>query len=58
VTIHFDSSALVKYYHTEVGSPRVERILGDSGSEHFIARVSLAEILSGLAKKARMGVII
>lgn len=52
-----DSSALIKYYHNEVGSPRVQDILGEAGSEHFIARFTLVEILSGLAKKVRMGVL-
>ncbi|MFI5455686.1 MAG: type II toxin-antitoxin system VapC family toxin [Isosphaerales bacterium] len=53
----FDSSALIKYYHNEIGSPRVLRILGEAGSEHLIARFTLVELLSGLAKKVRMGVI-
>jgi predicted nucleic acid-binding protein len=52
-----DSSALIKYYHDETGSPEVRRILGEAGSEHFIARLTWVEILSGLAKKVRMGVI-
>jgi predicted nucleic acid-binding protein len=53
----FDSSALIKYYHREAGSPRVQRMLGEADSEHFIARFTLVELLSGLAKKVRMGVI-
>jgi uncharacterized protein len=52
-----DSSALVKYYHNEIGSPRVQHILAEADSEHFIARFTLVELLSGLAKKVRMGVI-
>jgi predicted nucleic acid-binding protein len=53
----FDSSALIKYYHNEIGSPRVQHILGEADSEHFIARFTWVELLSGLAKKVRMGVI-
>jgi predicted nucleic acid-binding protein len=53
----FDSSALIKQYHNEIGSPRIQHILGEAGSEHFIARFTWVEILSGLAKKVRMGVI-
>jgi uncharacterized protein len=52
-----DSSALIKYYHAEAGSPEVGRILGEARSEHIIARLTWAEILSGLAKKVRTGVI-
>jgi predicted nucleic acid-binding protein len=54
----FDSSALIKYYHDEIGSPSVQRILGEAGSEQFIARFTLVELLSGLAKKVRMGTIV
>jgi hypothetical protein len=53
----FDSSALIKYYHNEIGSPRIQRILGEGGSEHLIARFTWVEILSGLAKKVGMSVI-
>ena len=52
-----DSSALIKYYHNEAGSPEVGRILGEAHSERIIARLTWAEILSGLAKKVRTGVI-
>jgi uncharacterized protein len=52
-----DSSALIKYYHNEAGSPEVGRILGEAHSEYIIARLTWAEILSGLAKKVRTGVI-
>ncbi len=53
----FDSSALIKYYHNEIGSPTVERILRDVHSEHLIARLSWVEILSGLAKKVTIATI-
>lgn len=32
----FDSSALTKYYHDEIGCPRVHGILDGADSEHFI----------------------
>ncbi len=54
---YWDSSALIKYYHDEVGSPRVQQILGESSSEHLIARITAVELPSGLARKVRMGVI-
>jgi predicted nucleic acid-binding protein len=50
-----DTSALVKHYHGEPGSSRVDSILGESGSEYFIARLTLAEAPSVFAKKVRTG---
>jgi len=51
----FDTSALVKHYHTELGSPKVDLILGESGSDYSIARLTLAEVTSVFAKKVRTG---
>jgi predicted nucleic acid-binding protein len=51
----FDTSALVKHYHTEPGSPKVDSILGEPGSEYLIARLTLAETPSVFAKKVRTG---
>jgi len=51
----FDTSALVKHYHTELGSPKVDLILGESGSDYSIARLTLAEVASVFAKKVRTG---
>jgi predicted nucleic acid-binding protein len=52
-----DSSALIKYYHNETGSPAVDRILGEADSERLIAGLTWVEILSALAKKVRMATI-
>src|SRR4051812_30574815 len=49
----FDTSALVKHYHTELGSPQVDLILGEPASVYFIARLTLAEAPSVFAKKVR-----
>ena len=54
----FDTSALVKHYHIELGSPKVDLILGESGAEHFIAQLTLAEAPSVFAKKVRTGEIV
>ena len=51
----FDTSALVKHYHTELGSPKVDLILGESESDFSIARLTLAEVTSVFAKKVRTG---
>ena len=54
----FDTIALVKHYHTELGSPKVEHILGESGSDYSIARLTLVEVPSVFAKKVRTGEIL
>jgi len=53
---YFDSSALVKRYASEVGSPWVIN-LTDSRSRHnvFTALVTGAEIVAAVARKARLG---
>ena len=51
----FDTSALVKNYHIENGTPIVQAILATSGSERFISRLSAVEMLSGFAGKVRTG---
>src|SRR5277367_3971640 len=53
-----DISALVKHYHTEPGSPKVDQILGEAGSAYSIARLTLTEMLSVFAKKVRTGEIV
>ena len=50
-----DTSALVKHYHFEVGSPKVDQLLGESGSDYSIARLTLTEVTSVFAKKVRTG---
>src|SRR6516225_3799506 len=53
----FDSSALGKHYHLEIGSPKVEAILQEQGSQHFISRLGVVELISVFAGKVRTGVI-
>jgi hypothetical protein len=53
----FDSSALIKRYHTEIGTPNVRTILNEPDAEHFIARLTTIEILSGFATEVRTGVL-
>ena len=50
-----DTSALVKHYHDEVGTAEVRTILAEPNGEHFIARLTAVEILSGFAIKVRTG---
>lgn len=53
----FDTSALGKNYHNEVGTPKVEQLLKELGARHFISRLSVIEIQSVFAGKVRAGVI-
>jgi predicted nucleic acid-binding protein len=48
-----DTSALAKLYHRELGSDVMERILGRQGSRCLISRLSIVEMESVLAIKAR-----
>jgi predicted nucleic acid-binding protein len=50
-----DTSALVKYYHPEDGTPAVTRIVEASGARHYISRLSLVETVSAFAVKFRTG---
>ena len=52
-----DTSALVKRYHAEPGSPRVEAIFAAEGSNHAISGLSVVEFHSSFAKKVRMGLL-
>jgi len=50
-----DTSALVKHYHTEVGTNAVDRIIDEPGAELLIARLTLVETISVFAIKVRTG---
>jgi uncharacterized protein len=52
----FDTSALVKRYHAESGTPEVLRLLAEPAAECLISRLSTVEMLSGFAGKVRTGV--
>jgi uncharacterized protein len=53
----FDTSALVKRYHTESGTPEVQRLVTEPGAECLISRLATVEMLSGFAGKVRTGVL-
>jgi len=52
----FDTSALVKRYHAESGTPEVRRLLTEPDAECVISRLATVEVLSGFAGKVRTGV--
>lgn len=49
----FDSSALVKLYHSEAGTPLVDSLANASGSVVRISRLTPAEVVSAFAIKVR-----
>lgn len=53
----FDTSALGKNYHAEVGTEEVERLLRLSEARNFISRLSIVEMQSVFARKVRTNVI-
>jgi predicted nucleic acid-binding protein len=53
----FDTSALVKHYHPEVGSVEVDRLWNDPLQGLFASRLSALEIVSAFAGKVRAGTI-
>jgi predicted nucleic acid-binding protein len=42
----FDTSALGKHYHPEVGTSKVDQLLAVQGTRHFISRLTVVEIQS------------
>jgi uncharacterized protein len=55
---HFlDTSALVKHYHAEIGTPKVDLLWAAPTARLFISRLGLLETVSVFAKKVRSGAI-
>ena len=52
-----DTSALVKYYHAEVGRPKVVSLVEDPASSIYISRLSHVEWHSAFARHVRTGAI-
>ena len=52
-TYYHDSSALIKHYHTELGTPVVGKILSEPNALHYLSRLSGVEVPSAFAKKVR-----
>lgn len=53
----FDSSALVKLYHPEPGTAKVDQIADTSGNRILISRLASAEVTSAFAIKVRTQII-
>lgn len=53
----FDTSAVVKRYHIETGTPRVDALLATPGDGHFVSGLTGVELHSTLARLVRTGVL-
>lgn len=53
----FDSSALAKFYHPEIGTPVVDRIIQSVGNKIWISRLTVVEMYSVFAIKVRSQVV-
>jgi uncharacterized protein len=55
---HFlDTSALVKHYHSELGTPKVDLLWNTPATNLFVSRLGIVEAVSAFAKKVRSGTI-
>jgi predicted nucleic acid-binding protein len=51
----YDTSAAVKHYRTELGTAKVDNLLGDTASHHYLSTLGVVEIHSVFARLVRMG---
>jgi predicted nucleic acid-binding protein len=54
---YFDTSAIVKHYHLEAGTDRVEAAFDEPLAQCVISRLTVAEILSAFGAKVRSGML-
>jgi predicted nucleic acid-binding protein len=53
----FDTSAVTKHYHGELGTDRVDSLLASTGAAFLVTRLAIVEVHSALAKKVRTGLL-
>jgi len=53
----FDTSALVKRYHSEDGTERVDQVFSEADGPLIISNITIAEFTSAFARKSRDGFI-
>lgn len=47
MTVYYlDTSALIKHYHVEIGTPVVDKILSESDAIHLLSRLARVEMQS------------
>jgi predicted nucleic acid-binding protein len=52
---YFDTSAAVKHYRAELGTARVDGLLADPGSRHYLSALGVVEVHSVFAQLVRTG---
>lgn len=57
MTYFFDTSALLKRYHQESGSEKVNELLSKSKGSFVIANITIAEFTSAFVKKFHEGIL-
>lgn len=53
MTYFFDTSALMKYYHPELGSERVIALINDPANTHYVSELIRSEFFSALHRRYR-----
>jgi predicted nucleic acid-binding protein len=51
----FDTSAAVKHYRAELGTVKVDALLADPGSRHYLSTLGVVELHSVFARLVRTG---
>jgi hypothetical protein len=51
----YDASAAVKHYRVELGTLKVDNLLADTASRHYLSTLGVLEIHSVFARLVRMG---
>jgi predicted nucleic acid-binding protein len=51
----YDTSAAVKHYRDELGTPKVDSFLADTASRHYLSTLGVVEMHSVFARLARTG---
>jgi len=54
----WDTSALVKHYHPELGTPKVDNLLQTPGSAHVMSRLGVTETFSVFADKFKKNAVL
>ena len=53
----YDTSAAVKHYRAELGTAKVDSLLADTASGHYLSSLGVVEVHSAFARLVRMGTI-
>lgn len=54
---YLDTSAMIKRYHVEVGTPVMDRLLSESDDAFYLSRLATVEFQSAFARQVRMRII-